>query len=292
MDLDLLRTFVVAEDAPTLGIAAKKLHVTKSAVSQKLKALEVRLGVRLFERVGRHVRPTESARTLAGSLRRAFALVDDAVETARDQENAIGGEVRIGAPRPFTASVLRPRIARLLAAQPAVVVDLSFGTPTELESRLLAGDLDLAVLARAPESDRVTAKELFVEIFVAVASPRYLERHGTPRALEDWDDHRIVVFDRDMPMFSSFWRAAYGRAAARASVACRAASLDEMRALAESGVGIAVLPDYFVEDAIARGRLTPVPGKRTARNGIHLAWRTSAVASARVKLVRDALVRE
>jgi DNA-binding transcriptional LysR family regulator len=291
MDLDLLRTFVIAEEAETLGIAAQKLHVTKSAISQKLKALEARLGVRLFERVGRNVRPTEAARALASSLRGAFALVDDAVETVRDVHGAIGGEVRVGAPRPFTASVLRPRIAKLLAAHPDVVLDLSFGTPTELEARLLAGDLDLAVLARAPESDRVTTKELFVETFVAVASPRYLDRRGTPRALEDWDGHRIVVFDRDLPMHAAFWRAAYGRAALRGTIACRVASLDELRALAEAGAGIAVLPDYFVEDAVARGKLTALrtTAAKSARNAIVLAARSNAVAPARVRVVQEAL---
>lgn len=290
MDLDLLRTFVVAEESTTLGVAAQKLHVTKSAVSQKLKALETQLGVKLFERVGRNVRPTDAARGLAGSLRSAFALVDDAVDTVRDVHGAIGGEVRVGAPRPFTAAVLRPRIAKLLASHPDVVLDLSFGTPTELEGRLLAGDLDLAVLARAPENERVTTQVLFVETFVAVASPRYLDRRATPKALEDWDEHRIVVFDHDLPMHAAFWRAAYGRAAMRGTVACRAASLDEMRALAESGIGIAVLPDYFVDDAIARGKLTAIRVSRSAKNALLLAARSNAVAPARVRVVRDALL--
>lgn len=291
MDLDLLRTFVVAEETPTLGVAAKKLHVTKSAVSQKLKALEARLGVKLFEKVGRNVRPTEAARALASSLRSAFALVDDAVETARDESGAIGGEVRVGAPRPFTASVLRPRIAKLLASHPDIVLDLSFGTPTELEARLLAGELDLAVLAREPESGRVTTTALFVETFQAVASPRYLERRGTPRALEDWDGHRLVVFDRDLPMHAAFWRAAYGRAAMRGTIACRVASLDELRALAEAGVGIAVLPDYFVEEAVSRGKLVALRTAKNARNALVLAARSNAVHPARVRVVHEALSR-
>lgn len=280
----------MAEQAATLSVASETLHITKSAVSQKLKALEAQLGVRLFERVGRHVRPTDAARALAGSLRSAFALVDDAVETVRDVHGVIGGEVRVGAPRPFTASVLRPRIAKLLATHSNIVLDLSFGTPTELEARLLAGDLDLAVLARAPETDRVTTAELFVETFVAVASPRYLERRGTPRSLEDWDAHRLLVFDRDLPMHAAFWRAAYGRAAPRGTVGCRVASLDELRAFAEAGVGIAVLPDYFVDDAIARGKLSTIRTGKSAKNALVLAARSNAVLPARVRVVRDALL--
>src|SRR5689334_12220911 len=111
MNLELLRTFVDAASAPSLGAAAERRHVTKSAVSQQLKTLEAQLGLRLFERTGRHVRPTETARALADTLRRAFALVDDALEAATETEAAVRGTLRIGAPRPFARVWLRPRLA-------------------------------------------------------------------------------------------------------------------------------------------------------------------------------------
>lgn len=291
MDLDLLRTLVVAAESPTLAAAAQKKHVTKSAVSQQLKALEAQLGMPLFERVGRNVRPTAHAKTLAEALRHAFALVDDAVAAFRDVHGSVRGVVRIGAPRPFAAAVLRPRLAKLLAAHEDLVLDVAFGTPTELEAKLVAGELDLAVLAREPEAASVEAEELFVETFEAVAAPRYVERHGTPRDAESFARHRIVVFGQDQPMFASFWRAAFGsRTTPRGKVVATVASLDEMRALAEAGVGIAVLPDYFVDDALRRGRLVRAfRPKRPAKNPIVLAWRRGAVPSARIRAVRDAL---
>lgn len=144
----------------------------------------------------------------------------------------------IGASRPFTAAVLRPRLARLLAAHDELVLDVAFGTPTDLEARLVAGELE------------------------AVAAPRYVERHGTPRDAEALARHRMIVFARDQPML----------------------------AIAEAGVGIAVLPDYFVEDGLRRGRLVRAfRPKRPARNPIVLAWRKGAVPSAGIRAVRDAL---
>lgn len=293
MDLDLLRTFVVAAGADTLTAAARERHVTKSAVSQQIKALEAQLGMRLFERVGRSVRPTPAAQALAGSLRHAFALVDDAVEAAREAQGAVRGTVRIGAPRPFTGAVLRPRLERLLTTHEDLVLEVAFGTPSALEAMLLAGALDLAVLVRPAESPGLEGEPLFVETFEAVASPRYLERRPAPRAAEDFAAHRLIVFDADLPMHASFWRAAFGaRAAPRGRIVCRVESLDEMRALAEAGVGIAVLPDYFVADALRRGRLVrALRPKRPARSTIALAWRKSAVPTARVAAVREALAR-
>lgn len=92
-------------------------------------------------------------------------------------------------------------------------------------------------------------------------------------------------------MHAAFWRAAHGRATLRGVIACRVASLDELRAFAEAGVGIAVLPDYFVEDAIARGKLVSIRTSKSARNALHVAARSNAVAPARVRVVREALSR-
>ena len=91
-------------------------------------------------------------------------------------------------------------------------------------------------------------------------------------------------------MHAAFWRAAHGRASLRGTIACRVASLDEQRAFAEAGVGIAVLPDYFVDDAIARGKLVSIRTAKRARNALFLAARSNAVAPARVRVVREALL--
>lgn len=293
MNLELLRTFVDACRAPSLGAAAARRHVTKSAVSQQIKTLEAQLGVRLFDRVGRHVRPTEAARALAASLGDAFARVDEALAAVAAAESAVRGVVRIGAPRPFARAWLRPRLAALLAAHPELELDVAFGLPSELERALVAGDLDLAVLARDAEAPSLEARRLFVETFVAVAAPAYLRAHGTPRSAADLAAHRFVVFDRDLPMHAAWWRAAVGaRSASSVKIACRVASLDEMLGLVTLGAGIAVLPDYFVAGAVAAKEVVVVtpPRRGAPKNPIVLAWRREAAEGARLSAVRDALL--
>lgn len=292
-NLELLRTFVSAEAAPTLSVAAATRRVTKSAVSQQLKTLEGQLGVVLFEKVGRNVRPTDAAKALATSLREAFAVIDDSVDAARERQGAVRGVVRIGAPRPFAAFWLRPRLASLLGAQPELVIEVTFGNPSELERRLVAGDLDLALLVRSPDAAPLETVPLFVEAFDAVAAPAYVKAHGTPRTADDFAGHRFVVFDADLPMHAAWWRATFGaKSPLRGTVACRVASLDEMRALAVDAAAIAVLPDYFVEEELrarALVSLTPRSRKSVARNPIVLAWRRGVAETARLRAVRTAL---
>jgi len=292
MNLELLRTFTDLARSPNLAAAAARRHVTRSAVSQQVKTLEAQLGLRLFERVGRGLRPTASAARLAAALGGAFAAIDEALDAARDAEGAIRGEVRVGAPRPFTRAYLRERLGRLIAAHGELVVDLAFGTPTELERALLAGDLDLAVLVRPADSDAIETTRLVVETFAAVASPAYLRVHGTPHAAADFDRHRLIVFDRDLPMHAAWWRATFGaRAPLRGRVACRVASLDEMLALAVAGAGITVLPDYFLAPALTAREVVAVAprARRRATNEILLAQRRGAIPSARIRAVRAAL---
>jgi DNA-binding transcriptional LysR family regulator len=295
MDLDLLRTFLAAVEGPTLTAVAVRRHVTKSAISQQLKALEAQMGLPLFERSGRSLRPTEPAQALATTLREAFATIDDALDATRDAYGSTRGIVRLGAPRPFTQVWLRPRLAAILHAHPEVVLEVSFGTPSELEAKLLARDLDLAILAREAEAESLAQAVVYVETFEAVASRAYLTKHGKPRSAEDLAKHRFVVFDQDLAMHAPWWRATFGaRAPLRGHVVARVASLDEMLALATSGVAIAVLPDYFVKEAIAGGRVERLrlegkSGARPPRNEIVLAWRRGVVETARLRTVREAL---
>ena len=138
---------------------------------------------------------------------------------------------------------------------------------------------------------------------MAVAAPRALAEHGTPRTLDDLQGRPWIVFDRDLAMHAPWWRSTFGRAVALpARVVCEIANLDEMRALAEAGVGFAVLPDYHVAESIRAGRLRIVaPPRRTAGgasprkpheavNGIHLVWRRSTVETARLRAVRESLM--
>ena len=202
--------------------------------------------------------------------------------------------MRLGAPRPFTRAWLRPRLAALLEAHPALVLTVRFGVPSELARALVVGELDLAVLSADVPSPLLERETIFVETFVAVASPAYLAAHGTPRTPDALLTHRFLAFDRDLPMHGPWWRAAFGRTKAEARVVAWVESLDELLGLAAAGAGITVLPDYFVADALARGEVVVVApkGKRplAAKNPIVAAWRRGARPSARLEAVRAALV--
>lgn len=295
INLELLRTFVVAADASTFSAAARALFITKSAVSQQIKTLETQLGVTLFERIGRRVRITEAGASLTAVLGRELQLIDQALDTIASETRQVKGVIRIGAPRPFARVWLRARLARLLTDHDALRAHVSFGPPSQLEARLVASELDLVIMAKKPSSALLEARPIFTESFEAYASGGYLRAHGTPATAAAFAAHKWIVFDEDRPMQSTWWRAMFASAAPRGHVVCHVASLDEMLALAQAGVGIAVLPTYFVEQAAAAA---PEPlqiirprrrARATAHNHIYLAWRKNAVTTARFVAAQGAL---
>ena len=297
INYELLRTLLETGTAPTFADAAKRRHVTPSAISQQIKTLEAQLGVALFERVGRRARLTPAGQSLVAELSRHFGVIDDALAAVVDDHATVRGVVTIGAPGPFSRMWLRPRIVALLAAHPDLVIDARFGVPSALTRQLVLGECDFCILVNAVDAPSLEAKAIHTEEFIAVASKAYLRANGKPRTALEFEEHRYVVFDADLPMQAAWWRAHFGpKAKMPTRIACRIASLDEMLALAEEGIGVAVLPNYFVKDALAAGKiveLTPDGGTRRgrgARNPIHLAWRKAAADTARFRAVRDALL--
>ena len=297
LNYELLRTFLAAGTAPTFTAAAAGRHISISAVSQQIRALEVQLGVPLFERAGRRVRLTPAGQGLVAALRPAFVQIEAALAATLADHAVVRGPVAIGAPRSFGRVWLHPRLAPLLRAHPELAVRIEFDVPSALERRLVDGALDLVVLAQPAELAGVATQAIASETFVAVASPAYLRAHGAPRTRAEFQRHRFLVFDRDAAMHGPWWRAAFGgRGELPATIVGEVASLEEMQALAEEGVAIAVLPDYLVAPALTAGRLVvlaPDGGARRprpARNTLFLGWRTSAITTARLRATREALL--
>lgn len=191
MGVDITRLTVFREVA-TLGsftAAAKALRYTQSAVSRQVAALEDDLGVALFDREARGVRPTEEGRTL---LAHAEAVLDR-LDVARREIAALreldGGRLRVGA-FPTAGAVLVPDA--MVAFQkdfPNVEISFSDGLSVRLAGRLRAGELDVAVLGAPAEG----ATHLLDDpLFVAVHRGHRIAGRKTVRLAELSDEHWIA----------------------------------------------------------------------------------------------------
>ncbi|MCA2980442.1 MAG: LysR family transcriptional regulator [Myxococcaceae bacterium] len=289
VNLERLNTFVVAALAPTFSEAARRRSLSVSAISQQVRALEGELGHPLFERLGRRVRLTAEGRQLLDVVRTHLGAIDEAISQLGERKRVVAGRVTVGCPRTFGQHWLMPRLAPLLARAPGLSLKFVFAVPSVLESQLLGGELDLAVLTRPPEAAALESEVLTYEAFVAVAAAK--ARFG---ALDEASARRLswVVFAEDRPMHEAWWSATFGaQRRGDVNVVVEAASLEWMLELVVRGVGVAVLPDYLVAPALARRALKRLPlrPRRAERSAIHVAWRRGVVPTARLNAVRDAI---
>lgn len=289
VNLERLHTFVTAARAQTFAAAAKERGVSLSAISQQVRALEGELGHELFERIGRRVRLTAEGRALLEATIQHLEAIGEAVGALGRARTVVEGVVCLGSPRTFGQRWLEPRLPALLAAAPRLRLVLRFDVPSSLERRLVDGELDLAVLVRPPELGGVEAEIIAQERFVAVCAPTMSRSHLAEQQVFGL---KWLTFDGDQPMHDVWWRATFGRRSnSKVRPVCEVPSLELMLALVVRGVGAAVLPDYLVASALKKGEvsLLPLQPKRPAGNSIFLAWRRSAVHSARFQAVREAL---
>jgi DNA-binding transcriptional LysR family regulator len=295
INYELLRTFLEVATSDTFAGAAARRHITPSAISQQIRTLETQMGVQLFERLGRRARLTEAGLSLMTALQDHFSGIDLAVAAVVEKPGIVRGTIRIGAPGPFSRVWLRPRLIALMKTHPDLVVEVQFNVTSNLVRGLVEGHYDFCVLVNEPEHGSLDTVPIFVEQFVAVAAADYLQRMGQPRTAGEFRRHRYIVFDEDQAMHAPWWRASFGaRETLPSQVVARVGSLDEMLAMAAAGLGIAVLPNYFVSQSIAAGAVValgvePRGGRKGARNQIYLGWRRGAPPSTRFLVTKTVL---
>jgi len=146
------RIFLHTAKAGNLTKAAQELHVTQPSVSYAIKQLEDRLGVKLFDRLSKGVRPTPEGLVLLEYVERSFALFDAAEKQIASLKSYASGELRIGANGPIIKHVLLAPLDKLRARYPDVRIRLSQGNTADLARRLKEGQIDLAIL-HLPSSD-------------------------------------------------------------------------------------------------------------------------------------------
>src|SRR3954447_20896539 len=173
VDFRRLRTLRAVADHGTLAAAADALHLTPSAVSQQLSALEREVGHPLLEPAGRSVRLTPAAHVLLGHADALFAQLEKLEGDLAAQDAAPRGEVRIGGFPTALAGLLAPAARPLRALAPAVTLRVQEAETPEAVALLVARDVDLILgmeCSAAPRRDdtRFHREELLGDVLDAV----------------------------------------------------------------------------------------------------------------------------
>lgn len=252
-----MRAFLAVAEQASFARAAVQLDVSRSALSETVRGLEEKLGVRLLNRTTRSVSLTDAGERLLGELRPALESVRTALESVNLYRDTPAGHLRLTVPRPAARTVIEPMLATFLAAHPAITMEISTDSALTdiVRDRFDAGirpghrlEQDMVAL-RVGEDARPTV----------VASPDYLERHRRPVEPRDLQLHNCIR-QRFASGALAPWVFEKGSGTLEVAVTGSLIVSDGDLALraALDGVGIARLPISSVERHVVDGALVPL----------------------------------
>lgn len=265
---DGLPAFLAVAKHRSFTAAAAERGVSPTAMSQKIKLLERRLGVVLFQRTTRRVALTDAGASLLARLGPAIAEVEDALATLGDYRGRPSGRLRLTAPRAGGARLLSPIVARLAELYPELAVEVSLD---DALVDLVAAGFDAGIrLGDTVEKDMVRVPITKQSAWSIVAAPGYLARAGRPRRPEDLLRHRAIR--QRMIATGVVYRWELERQGKSMTIDVPGSVVVDdvslLVALALAGAGLAYVPEEMVAEAVAEGRLervleafvTPGPG--------------------------------
>lgn len=248
MDWDKLKVFHAAAEAGSFTHAGEQLGLSQSAVSRQVSALEQELSAPLFHRHARGLILTEQGDLLFRTAHEVLMKLEAVRAKLSDSRSKPNGELRVNTSPGLGINWLTPRLGEFLDLYPDVRISLITG---DEELDLSMREADVAIRLRPPTQPDLIQRKLFSVHFHAYASPEYLKRFGTPRQPEDLDTHRLIVLGGQTPNYlqNVRWLLGAGRAdrEPRAPWLTINNILGVLRAC-QRGVGVAMLPDYVVEE--------------------------------------------
>jgi DNA-binding transcriptional LysR family regulator len=256
MDLDSLRVFVKVAELGNFTRASEQLGLSKARASIRVQELEAALGARLLHRSTRTVRLTTDGEQL---LLRARRLLGDADELSSmfSAPSNLRGRVRLDLPIQFARNVVIPRLPEFLASHPQLEMLVS---TTDRRVDLLREGFDCVMRIGALSDSGLIAKRIGVLEMMNCASPRYLEKYGTPRSIADLAQHLLVhyslSFGSEAPSFEYFDGSAYREREMRSVVTVN--STDAYHAACLAGLGIIQAPRMGMAASLASGGLVEI----------------------------------
>jgi DNA-binding transcriptional LysR family regulator len=248
---------ILAEQG-TYTASAARLGVSKSAVSQRIRELEIATGLSLVLRTTRSVRLTDAGNALVRDVRSAYEQIARSFSDVRDSAGVARGLLRLTAPVAFARQQLVPVLAGFLKEYPEVRVQLDV---SDQISAIAAEGFDLAIRHSNQIPDTHVAWKLCATNSVLVATPNYIEKFGEPRSPEDLAQHNCLYYLRnnDTPTWTFESPAFSNVEGQRLTVPIKGTfatnNSEALRDAALTDLGIALLPDFSAQAGLASGTL-------------------------------------
>ncbi len=284
-----MEAFATVVDQGGFTDAARKMGISKSAVSKHVSSLEARLGARLLNRTTRRVSPTEIGLVYYDRARRVLNDAGEADSIVSAMQSAPSGLLRMSVATDFGVSLLSPVLDEFLAAYPEISVNMV------LKNRyveLISEGFDLAIRLGELEDSTLRARRITETTQRLIAAPAYFANHGRPARIDDLTEHRLLHYSNQAS--ANVWKITAPSGEERQVRGTGWLTVNDGQSLlnaAIKGLGIAYLPSFLYHGALARGLVEDViPDLPRTTLGIYAVYPPGRFTQPKVRAFIDFMV--
>lgn len=282
LDWNQLKAFLETAETGSLSAAARKLGLTQPTLSRQVAAIEQRMGVTLFERVGKAMALTPTGLDLLEHARAMGAAAEALGLAASGRSQAVGGVVSVSSTDVIAAHLLPPLVRQLREQEPGIAIEV---IASDALSDLLRREADIAIRHVKPEQPDLIARLIREATAHFYASEDWVRAHGHPRRAEEAAQLPFVGSDRS-GQYLAYLRQ-HGLPISEANFSCYADHSKAHWALVRHGMGIGAMMEEIGRDTPGMVRvLDDVP---TVRFPIWLVTHRELRTSRRIRVVFEAL---
>ncbi|KAF7781029.1 hypothetical protein PRUB_b0111 [Pseudoalteromonas rubra] len=294
--MDKLRSltlFLATCEEQSFAAAARVCNTDPSTISKAVSRLEAELGITLFQRSTRQLKITAAGRHYAQTVRSSIQALSSCEDELRQLNDAPRGRLRVNSAVCYGHLYLRPLLKAFCQRYPEITLELSLD---DMHVDIIEQDIDVALRTGFVKDSRLVARCLSPMDFVVCASPDYLNQHGTPVHLDDFNGHawigfRIKETQQLQPIFLPDADGVYQLCELH-----RTHITDDGEAMAQlcaDGFGFAQLPHFLAKAGLKSGALVSLyPAFRAPMpdSGVFAIYPKRAYLPARVRVFLDFLV--
>ena len=286
-----MEAFATVVDQGGFTDAAKKMGISKSAVSKHVSSLETRLGARLLNRTTRRVSPTEIGLAYYDRARRVLNDAGEADALVTAMQSAPSGLLRVSAATDFGVNHLSPALGGFLHEFPDITVNMVLNNRYV---ELISEGFDLAVRIGELEDSSLRARKLADTHKMMIASPKYFEEYGRPEKIDDLNEHKLLHYSNQAS--GNVWKLTAPSGEKRQVRSAGWLTVNDGQSLlnaAINGLGIAFLPSFLYSDALREGLLEPaIKDLPVETQGIYAAYPPGRYTQPKVRAFIDFLVEQ
>ena len=283
-----MEAFATVVDQGGFTDAAKKLGLSKSAISKHVASLEARLGARLLNRTTRRVSPTEIGLAYYDRARRVLNDAGEADALVTSMQSAPSGLLRISVATDFGVNHLSPILGDFLHEFPDISVNMVLNNRYV---ELISEGFDMAVRIGDLQDSSLRARKLAETAKRMVGAPSYFQRHGRPTRIDDLNDHKLLHYAS--PSSGSAWRITAPSGEKRQVRTAGCLSVNDGQSLLNAcvaGLGIAYLPSFLYAPAMAEGQVVDaIPELPLETQGIYAVYPPGRFTQPKVRAFIDFL---